>query len=70
MLLQRRITSERIVAAGDLCSIVLQRRALWSPRRCGQAGNLIAAFAVGGTGDWELLPTLSDVEGELRAIAD
>jgi 2-dehydro-3-deoxygluconokinase len=42
----------------------------WSPRACGQAGNLIAAFAVGGTGDWELLPTLSDVEGELRAIAD
>ena len=42
----------------------------WSPRACGRAGNLIAAFAVGGTGDWELLPTLSDVEEELRAIAD
>ncbi len=42
----------------------------WSPRACGAAGNLIAAFAVGGTGDWEQLPTSSDVEGELRAIAD
>jgi 2-dehydro-3-deoxygluconokinase len=42
----------------------------WSPRACGQAGNLIAAFAVGGTGDWELLPTSSDVEQELRAIGD
>jgi 2-dehydro-3-deoxygluconokinase len=41
----------------------------WSPRACGQAGNLIAAYAIGGTGDWELLPTLSDVEEELRAIA-
>jgi 2-dehydro-3-deoxygluconokinase len=42
----------------------------WSPHACGQAGNLIAAYAVVGTGDWELLPTLSDVEEELRAIGE
>jgi 2-dehydro-3-deoxygluconokinase len=42
----------------------------WSPHACGRAGNLLAAYAVGGTGDWELLPRLSDVEAELRAIAD
>jgi 2-dehydro-3-deoxygluconokinase len=42
----------------------------WSPRACAQGGNLIAAYAVGGTGDWELLPTLSDVEQDLRAIDD
>jgi 2-dehydro-3-deoxygluconokinase len=42
----------------------------WNPRACGRAGNLIAAYAVDGTGDWELLPRLTDVEGELRTIED
>jgi len=41
----------------------------WAPRACAQAGNLIAAFTLGGTGDWELLPRLDDVAGDLRAIA-
>jgi 2-dehydro-3-deoxygluconokinase len=41
----------------------------WAPRACGQAGNLLAGFTLGGTGDWELLPRLADVAGDLRAIA-
>jgi 2-dehydro-3-deoxygluconokinase len=41
----------------------------WPPRACTQAGNLIAAFALLGTGDWELLPRLEDVAEDLRSIA-
>jgi 2-dehydro-3-deoxygluconokinase len=41
----------------------------WAPRACAQAGNLLAAFTLLGTGDWELLPRLDDVAGDLRAIA-
>jgi 2-dehydro-3-deoxygluconokinase len=41
----------------------------WPQRACAQAGNLIAAFALLGTGDWELLPRLEDVAEDLRAIA-
>jgi 2-dehydro-3-deoxygluconokinase len=41
----------------------------WAPRACAQAGNLLAAFTLLGTGDWELLPRLEDVAGDLRAIA-
>lgn len=33
----------------------------WEPERCAHAGNVVAAFALRGTGDWETLPTLSDV---------
>jgi 2-dehydro-3-deoxygluconokinase len=41
----------------------------WTPRACAEAGNLLAAFTLLGTGDWELLPRLGDVAGDLRAIA-
>ena len=41
----------------------------WPPRACAQAGNLLAGFTLGGTGDWELLPRLGEVAGDLRAIA-
>jgi 2-dehydro-3-deoxygluconokinase len=33
----------------------------WEPARCADAGNLIAAAALGGTGDWETLPRLHEV---------
>jgi 2-dehydro-3-deoxygluconokinase len=36
-----------------------------SPVECARTGNLIAARALSGTGDWETLPRLADVRGEL-----
>jgi 2-dehydro-3-deoxygluconokinase len=38
----------------------------WSPADCARAGNVIAAGALAGTGDWETLPRLADVQAELR----
>ncbi len=38
----------------------------WRPVDCARAGNLIAAAALGGTGDWETFPRLAEVEVELR----
>lgn len=38
----------------------------WSPAECAHAGNVVAARALLGTGDWETLPRLADVAGELR----
>jgi 2-dehydro-3-deoxygluconokinase len=37
----------------------------WSPRACAHAGNVIAARALAGTGDWETLPRLEDVRADL-----
>lgn len=37
----------------------------WSPSECAGAGNVIAAGALAGTGDWETLPRLADVQGDL-----
>jgi 2-dehydro-3-deoxygluconokinase len=37
----------------------------WSPAECARAGNVIARFALAGTGDWETLPRLEDVRAEL-----
>jgi sugar/nucleoside kinase (ribokinase family) len=39
----------------------------WEPPACAHAGNVLAARALEGTGDWETLPRLADVEAELRA---
>lgn len=33
----------------------------WSPRECASSGNVVAAAALAGTGDWETLPRLADV---------
>jgi 2-dehydro-3-deoxygluconokinase len=33
----------------------------WEPERCAHAGNVVAAFALRGTGDWETLPRLDEV---------
>jgi 2-dehydro-3-deoxygluconokinase len=41
----------------------------WEPRACVRAANLIAAAALAGTGDWETLPRLDDVEADLTAFA-
>lgn len=38
----------------------------WSATDCARAGNLIAAYALLGTGDWETLPHLADVESEIQ----
>jgi 2-dehydro-3-deoxygluconokinase len=38
----------------------------WAPTDCARAGNLIAAHALLGTGDWETFPYLADVEHFLR----
>jgi 2-dehydro-3-deoxygluconokinase len=37
-----------------------------SPADCARAGNVIAAAALRGTGDWETFPKLADVANELR----
>jgi 2-dehydro-3-deoxygluconokinase len=37
----------------------------WSPSACAHAGNVIAACALAGTGDWETLPRIEDVRADL-----
>jgi 2-dehydro-3-deoxygluconokinase len=37
----------------------------WTRVACARAGNLIAAHALRGTGDWETFPRLEEIEGEL-----
>ncbi len=38
----------------------------WEPADCGHAGNVIAARALAGTGDWETLPRLEGVRADLH----
>ena len=38
------------------------------PEACAHAGNVLAAHALAGTGDWETLPRLADVAGELERL--
>jgi 2-dehydro-3-deoxygluconokinase len=40
----------------------------WAPTDCVHAGNVIAAGALAGTGDWETLPRLAEVESQLRPL--
>jgi 2-dehydro-3-deoxygluconokinase len=40
----------------------------WSPPECAGAGNVIAACALAGTGDWETLPRLDEVRAELAQV--
>ena len=37
----------------------------WKPEACTHAGNVIAAGALAGTGDWETLPRLDEVRADL-----
>jgi 2-dehydro-3-deoxygluconokinase len=37
----------------------------WPPARCANAGNVVAAGALRGGGDWETYPRFADVEGLL-----
>lgn len=39
----------------------------WTPQACAHAGNVIAAAALRGTGDWETFPRLDEVRHELEA---
>lgn len=41
----------------------------WPPRACAAAGNVIAAAALAGTGDWETFPRLEEVRDELEHAA-
>jgi 2-dehydro-3-deoxygluconokinase len=41
----------------------------WPSDVCAGVGNLIAAAALAGTGDWETLPHLADVQEQLRKLA-
>ena len=41
----------------------------WTPVECAHAGNVLAARALEGTGDWETLPRLAAVADELRGSA-
>ena len=36
----------------------------WEPERCARAGNVVAAAALAGTGDWETYPHLADVQDD------
>jgi 2-dehydro-3-deoxygluconokinase len=38
----------------------------WPPQSCVRAGNAIAAAALLGTGDWETLPRLADVQADFQ----
>lgn len=49
-------------AAGFICGLL----AGGTPEACARAGNVVAAHALAGTGDWETLPRLEDVRGFLR----
>lgn len=40
----------------------------WSPPACAHSGNVIAARALAGTGDWETLPRLEEVRAELESV--
>lgn len=37
----------------------------WPPDECASSGNVIAAAALAGTGDWETLPRLEDVRDDI-----
>ena len=37
----------------------------WTPEACVHAGNVIAAGALAGTGDWETLPRIDEVRADL-----
>jgi 2-dehydro-3-deoxygluconokinase len=39
----------------------------FAPKGCAHAGNVIAAWALAGTGDWETLPRLEEVRADLTA---
>ena len=42
----------------------------WDATDCARAGNVIAAGALAGTGDWETLPRLEDVRDDLAPARD
>lgn len=39
----------------------------WAPEACTLSGNLVAARALAGTGDWETFPTRDEFEADLEA---
>lgn len=59
------------VGAGDgfAAGFVYGLLQAWAPASSAAAGNLIAAAALTGTGDWETFPRLEEVAGELERLA-
>jgi 2-dehydro-3-deoxygluconokinase len=41
----------------------------WEPAACASAGNLIAAAALTGTGDWETFPRIDEVRDDLERLS-
>jgi 2-dehydro-3-deoxygluconokinase len=41
-----------------------------NPRECVAMGNLIAASALRGTGDWETFPLLEEIEPFIKALRE
>lgn len=64
-----RVTDE--VGAGDAfaAGFIFGLLRGWPPPACVRAANLLAGRALLGTGDWETLPLLAEVEDELAALA-
>ena len=60
------------VGAGDAfaAGFVYGLLRCWNPAECARAGNVIAAGALAGTGDWETLPHLDDVRADLEGAHD
>ncbi len=58
------------VGAGDAFAAGFEFGLLrgWEPPACVRAANLLAGHALAGTGDWETLPLLADVEFQLDAL--
>lgn len=59
------------VGAGDAFAAGFEFGLLreWEPPACVRAANLLAGRALLGTGDWETLPVLAEVERELAELA-
>jgi len=66
----RRVDVRDEIGAGDAFAAGFAYGLLqgWEPVACVRAANLIAATALAGTGDWETLPRLEEVESDLAAL--
>ena len=67
----RRVEVRDEIGAGDAFAAGFAYGLLkgWEPVACVRAANLIAASALAGTGDWETLPRLEEVESDLVALS-
>jgi 2-dehydro-3-deoxygluconokinase len=63
----RRVDVVDEVGAGDAFAAGFAYGLLqgWAPADCARSGNVIACAALAGTGDWETLPRLAEVQADL-----